>query len=135
VPTRSPAYSIEIASSGPSPMTIVPSIGTVSNVCRMASIAALSTATSSPRPMSRDEPSADASVTRTRSMPRFRSMKGQWRARRSSSVYASGMKIPCSRASRSEKPRFWPRGLLSSRSVQTQNGTGSALWSRVSHEV
>src|SRR5438128_1425839 len=57
-------------------MMIVPSIATVSNVCRIASIAALSTATSSPRPIRRDDPSAAASVTRTRSMPRLRSIGG-----------------------------------------------------------
>src|SRR5262245_27168401 len=55
---------------------MVPSMAIVSNVCRMASIAALSTATSSPRPMSRDDSSAAASVTRTRSMPRLRSIAG-----------------------------------------------------------
>src|SRR5215813_6669919 len=63
-----------MASSGPSPITTVPSIAIPSNAWRMASTAAVSAATSSPRPMWRAEASAAASVTRTRSIARFRSI-------------------------------------------------------------
>ena len=96
-----------MASSAPSPITTVPSIAIASKALRMASIAATSAPISSPRPMSRAEASAAASVTRTSSMARLRSMSGnprragQRRSSRSSSVCASGMKMPCSRASRS----------------------------------
>src|SRR5437588_12611416 len=62
-----------MASSGPSPITTVPSIAIASNAFRIASIAAMSAAASSPRPMSRAEASAAASVTRTTSMARLRS--------------------------------------------------------------
>src|SRR5262245_12729326 len=63
-----------MASSGPSPMTTVPSIGLASTAARIASTAAVSADTSSPRPMYRAEASAAASVTRTRSIARFRSI-------------------------------------------------------------
>src|SRR6516162_2526908 len=63
-----------MASSGPSPMTTVPSIAMTSNAARIASTAAVSADTSSPRPMCRAEASAAASVTRTRSIARFRSI-------------------------------------------------------------
>src|SRR2546425_8519301 len=65
-----------MASSAPSPITTVPSIAIASKALRMASIAATSVAVSSPRPMSRAEASAAASVTRTSSMARLRSMPG-----------------------------------------------------------
>src|SRR5262245_41836448 len=74
VPTFSPTYSIGMASSGPSPMITVPSIAIASNAFRIASIAATSAAVSLPRPMKRADASAAASVTRTSSMARFRSM-------------------------------------------------------------
>src|SRR5213083_1416786 len=63
-----------MASSAPSPITTVPSIAIASKALRMASIAATSVAISSPRPMSRAEASAAASVTRTSSMARLRSI-------------------------------------------------------------
>src|SRR6516164_9145370 len=63
-----------MASSGPSPMTTVPSIAIASKAARIASTAAVSADTSSPRPMCRAEASAAASVTRTRSIARFRSI-------------------------------------------------------------
>src|SRR6266404_4058763 len=65
-----------MASSAPSPITTVPSIAIASKALRMASIAATSVAISSPRPMSRAEASAAASVTRTSSMARLRSRPG-----------------------------------------------------------
>src|SRR5437879_4923751 len=63
-----------MASCGPSPITTVPSIAIASNARRIASIAAMSAAVSSPRPMKRAEASAAASVTRTTSRARFRSI-------------------------------------------------------------
>src|SRR6185369_17263672 len=63
-----------IASSAPSPMTTVPSMAITPNAFFMASIAAMSAAVSSPRPMKRAEASAAASVTRTSSIARLRSI-------------------------------------------------------------
>ena len=54
-------------------MTTMPSIGTVSSTMRMASTAAPSAPSLSPRPIHRDAASAAASVTRTSSMARLRS--------------------------------------------------------------
>src|SRR5712692_2558679 len=70
-----------MASSAPSPITTVPSIAIASKALRIASIAAMSAAVSSPRPMSRAAASAAASVTRTTSMARLRSMPGSLAAR------------------------------------------------------
>src|SRR5262245_35690453 len=63
-----------MASSAPSPMTTVPSMAMTPNAFFIASIAARSAAASSPRPMKRPEASAAASVTRTTSIARLRSM-------------------------------------------------------------
>src|SRR4030095_12353735 len=54
-------------------MTTVPSMAMTPKAFFMASIAAMSAAASSPRPMKRAEASAAASVTRTSSMARLRS--------------------------------------------------------------
>src|SRR5262249_30976599 len=58
------------------PMTTMPSIETVSSISRIASTAAWSALSLSPRPIQRAAPIAAASVTRTSSSARFRS--GGW---------------------------------------------------------
>src|SRR5688572_22496116 len=72
-PISSPLKSMGASSFSPSPMTTMPSIGTVSRTTRMASTAAPSAPSLSPRPIHRDAASAAASVTRTISMARLRS--------------------------------------------------------------
>ena len=72
-PIRSPLKSIGALSFSPSPITTVPSIVTLSSMWRIASTAAASAASLSPRPIMRAAPSAAASVTRTSSSARFRS--------------------------------------------------------------
>src|SRR5918999_1639178 len=57
----------------PSPITTTPSMATVSSIRRMASTAAWSAASLSPRPIQRPAASAAASVTRTTSRARLRS--------------------------------------------------------------
>src|SRR5437868_6683469 len=74
VPTVSPIYSIGASSRSPSPITTVPSIDRLFSACRIASTAAWSAAFSSPRPISREADSAAASVTRTASSARLRSI-------------------------------------------------------------
>src|SRR5579871_6906318 len=74
VPTFSPIYSIGASSRSPSPITTVPSIVRLLRACRIASTAAWSAAFSSPRPISRDADKAAASVTRTASSARLRSI-------------------------------------------------------------
>src|SRR5215210_6560409 len=64
---------IGASSFSPSPITTVPSMRTVSRSRRMASTAAWSAASLSPRPIQRAEASAAASVTRTSSSARLRS--------------------------------------------------------------
>src|SRR5919112_238513 len=64
------------SSFSPSPITTMPSMATVSSTTRMASTAAWSAPSLSPRPIHRDAASAAASVTRTSSMARLRS--GDW---------------------------------------------------------
>ncbi len=64
-PTGSPIQSIGASSRSPSPITIVPANSISSIVARMASTAARSASSFSPRPMNRAEASAAASVTRT----------------------------------------------------------------------
>src|SRR5438067_10847006 len=54
-------------------MTTTPSIAMVWSMCRIASTAAWSADSFSPRPIHRPAPIAAASVTRTRSSARFRS--------------------------------------------------------------
>ncbi len=61
------------SSFSPSPITTMPSIGTVSSRRRIASTAAWSAASLSPRPVQRAAASAAASVTRTSSSARLRS--------------------------------------------------------------
>ena len=61
------------SSFSPSPMTTMPSIGTVPIIRRIASTAAWSAASLSPRPTQRAAASAAASVTRTSSIARLRS--------------------------------------------------------------
>src|SRR5439155_5752496 len=58
----------------PSPITTVPSIERLFSACRIASTAAWSAAFSSPRPISREADNAAASVTRTASSARLRSI-------------------------------------------------------------
>src|SRR4051812_46872816 len=66
-PTFSPMYSIGASSRSPSPMTMVPRIGTVSMVRRMASTATWSACFRSPCPMVCAEAIAASSTTRTNS--------------------------------------------------------------------
>src|SRR6478672_9025005 len=73
VPIRSPLKSIGASSFSPSPITTTPSISTVASMCRIASTAAWSAASLSPKPTQRAEASAAASVTRTSSSARLRS--------------------------------------------------------------
>src|SRR6266581_6432428 len=73
LPTSSPLKSIGASSFSPSPMTTTPSIETVSSIRRIASTAAWSALSLSPRPIHRAAPIAAASVTRTSSSARFRS--------------------------------------------------------------
>src|SRR3954468_4955893 len=63
-PTRSPMYSIGASSRSPSPITIRPAKSISSIVWRIASVAAASAWSFSPRPMNRDASIAAASVTR-----------------------------------------------------------------------
>src|SRR4051794_11236212 len=72
-PTSSPLKSIGASSFSPSPMTTTPCMATVSSIARMASTAAWSAASLSPRPTQRAQLSAADSVTRTSSSARFRS--------------------------------------------------------------
>src|SRR6516162_3393924 len=72
-PTCSPMNSMGASSISPSPMTTVPSIGSLLSSRRMASTAAWSAAFSSPRPRSRAARTAARSVTRTISIERMRS--------------------------------------------------------------
>ena len=74
LPTFSPMNSIGASSRSPSPITTVPSIGSLLSSRRMASTAAWSAAFSSPRPRRRAEATAARSVTRTSSRVRMRSM-------------------------------------------------------------
>src|SRR5271168_3280736 len=76
-PIFSPLNSIGALSFSPSPMTTIPSMGTLDRTVRMASTAAASAPSLSPRPIQRLAAIAAASVTRTRSMARLRS--GAWR--------------------------------------------------------
>ena len=73
LPTFSPMNSIGASSRSPSPITTVPSIGSLLSSRRMASTAAWSAAFSSPRPRSRAADTAARSVTRTISSDRMRS--------------------------------------------------------------
>ena len=61
------------SSFSPSPMTTIPSIATEPSTGRIASTAAWSTRSLSPRPMNRPAAIAAASVTRTSSSARLRS--------------------------------------------------------------
>ena len=72
-PTDSPLNSMGASSFSPSPMTTMPSMGTLPSVMRMASTAAPSAPSLSPRPIHRDAAMAAASVTRTMSSARLRS--------------------------------------------------------------
>ena len=63
-PTRSPMYSIGASSRSPSPITIRPAKSISSIVLRIASVAAASAPSRSPRPMKRADSIAAASVTR-----------------------------------------------------------------------
>ena len=72
VPTFSPMNSIGASSISPSPITTVPSIGSLPSSRRMASTAAWSDFFSAPRPRSRAAATAARSVTRTISMRRER---------------------------------------------------------------
>src|SRR5882724_10589538 len=73
LPTVSPTNSMGASSRSLSPITIVPSIGSLLSSRRMASTAAWSAAFSSPRPQSRAADTAARSVTRTISSDRMRS--------------------------------------------------------------
>ena len=74
---RSPLNSMGASSFSPSPMITTPSIWTLSSTTRMASTAAPSAPSLSPRPIQRAAAMAAASVTLTSSMARLRS--GLWR--------------------------------------------------------
>src|SRR6516164_6711041 len=74
VPTFSPIKSIGASSRSPSPMTTVPAIDRLLSAPLIASTAAWSAAFSSPRPIQREADSAAASVTRTASSARLRSI-------------------------------------------------------------
>ena len=76
-PIFSPLKSMGALSFSPSPMTTMPSIGTLESTVRMASTAAPSAPSLSPRPIQRLAAMAAASVIRTSSMARLRS--GAWR--------------------------------------------------------
>src|SRR5579864_4799482 len=76
VPTFSPMNSIGASSISPSPITTVPSIGSLASSRRMASTAAWSDFFSAPRPRNRAAATAARSVTRTISMERTRSSAG-----------------------------------------------------------
>src|SRR3954469_16120138 len=73
IPPFSPIYSIGASSRSPSPITTVPSIGSLLSSRRMASTAAWSAAFSLPWPRSRAAETAARSVTRTISSVRIRS--------------------------------------------------------------
>jgi hypothetical protein len=73
VPTISPMNSMGASSSSPSPITTVPSIGSLLSSRRIASTAAWSEAFSAPRPRRRAADTAARSVTRTISIERMRS--------------------------------------------------------------
>ena len=73
LPTFSPMNSIGASSRSPSPITMVPSIGSLLSSRRMASTAAWSASFSLPRPRSRAAATAARSVTRTISIDRMRS--------------------------------------------------------------
>src|ERR1700736_2917515 len=73
LPTSSPLYSIGAWSFSPSPITTTPRIDTVLTSSRMASTAAPSPPSLSPRPTQRPAAMAPASVTRTSSIARLRS--------------------------------------------------------------
>ena len=73
-PTFSPMNSIGASSISPSPITTVPSMATVSNALRIASTAAPSASFFLPRPIQREAANAAASVTRTSSRARLRSV-------------------------------------------------------------
>src|SRR5687768_13131078 len=72
-PMCSPLKSMGASSFSPSPMTTIPSMEMVLSTSRMASTAAPSAASLSPRPIQRPAAMAAASVTRTSSMARLRS--------------------------------------------------------------
>src|SRR5262249_2165724 len=74
-PTFSPMNSIGASSRSPSPITMVPSIGSLLSSRRIASTAAWSAAFSLPWPRSRAADTAARSVTRTISSVRMRSSK------------------------------------------------------------
>src|SRR4051812_34524170 len=77
------------SSFSPSPMTTTPSIDTVSSSSRMASTAAPSAPSLSPRPTQRAQASAAYSVVRTSSSARLRS--GRWpRSDAASAVVVTG---------------------------------------------
>ena len=65
--------SIGASSFSPSPMITIPSMVTELSTCRMASTAAPSAPSLSPRPIQREAASAAASVTLTNSRARLRS--------------------------------------------------------------
>src|SRR3954466_4702002 len=73
-PTFSPMYSIGASSRSPSPMTMVPRMFSWLNAFRIASTAAWSASFSSPRPITRADAIAAASVSRTASSPMFLSI-------------------------------------------------------------
>src|SRR5512139_2585713 len=73
LPTSSPLYSIGALSFSPSPMTTTPRMDTEFTSSRMASTAAPSPPSLSPRPTHRPAAMAPASVTLTSSRARFRS--------------------------------------------------------------
>src|SRR5947209_2316853 len=84
------------SSFSPSPMTMTPSIDTDARTTRMASVAAPSADSFSPRPIHRADARAAASVTRTSSMARLRSGGWGW-ALMGRTLYrqATGVRVGC----------------------------------------
>ncbi len=92
-PIFSPLKSIGALSFSPSPITTIPSIGTLESTVRMASTAAPSAPSLSPRPIQRLAAMAAASVTRTRSIARLRS--GAWRVVTTAPDHSWSPIVPC----------------------------------------
>src|ERR1700722_1403306 len=88
LPTSSPLYSIGALSFSPSPITTTPRIDTEFTSSRIASTAARSPPSLSPRPTQRPAAIAPASVTRTSSSARWRA--GASRRRMGDAALASG---------------------------------------------
>src|SRR4051812_9766295 len=150
-PMRSPLNSIGASSFSPSPMTTVPSMLTVPSTSRMASTAAWSAPSLSPRPTIRAAARAAASVVRTSSRARLRSgcegctlmaPQPMWRRLDRARRLARALELRCAhgrpeehqaRADQSEEPPVLERDLAARRArladdalVEDQHGGGDA---------